>query len=72
MVCLQTTRGGSPWENGYCESFSAGFSDERLNGEIFYTLKEAKMIIEQWRQQYNRKRPNSPLTKSVLDELGEV
>ena len=52
---------GSPWENGYCESFNARFRDELLNGEIFYTLKEAKIIIEQWRQQYNRKRPHNAL-----------
>jgi transposase InsO family protein len=39
---------GSPWENGYCESFNARFRDELLNGEIFYTLKEAQIIIEQW------------------------
>ena len=52
---------GSPWENGYCESFNARFRDELLNGEIFYTLKEAKIIIEQWRKHYNRKRPHSAL-----------
>ena len=52
---------GSPWENGYCESFNARFRDELPNGEIFYTLKEAKIIIEQWRQHYNRKRPHSAL-----------
>ena len=37
---------GSPWENGYCESFNAGFRDELLNGEVFHTLKEAQIIIE--------------------------
>jgi putative transposase len=37
---------GSPWENGYCESFNARFRDEQLNGEIFYSLKEAQIIIE--------------------------
>jgi putative transposase len=52
---------GSPWENGYCESFNARFRDELLNGEIFYTLKEAKIIIEQWRKHYNRKRPHGAL-----------
>ena len=52
---------GSPWENGYCESFNARFRDELLNGEIFYTLKEAKIIIEQWRKHYYRKRPHSAL-----------
>jgi len=52
---------GSPWENGYCESFNARFRDELLNGETFYTLKVAKIIIEQWRKHYNRKRPHSAL-----------
>lgn len=52
---------GSPWENGYCESFNARFRDELLNGEIFYTLKEAQVIIEQWRKHYNTIRPNSSL-----------
>tara|TARA_B100001245_G_scaffold212066_1_gene177103 strand:- start:30 stop:380 length:351 start_codon:yes stop_codon:yes gene_type:complete len=50
---------GSPWENGYCESFNARFRDELLNGEIFYTLKEAQIIIEKWRKHYNTKRPHS-------------
>ena len=44
---------GSPWENGYIESFNARFRDELLNSEIFYTLKEAQIIIEQWRRHYN-------------------
>lgn len=44
---------GSPWENGYCESFNARFRDNFLNGEIFYTLKEAKIMIEQWRRHFN-------------------
>jgi len=52
---------GSPWENGYCESFNARFRDELLNGEIFYTLKEAQIIIEQWRRHYNTVRPHSAL-----------
>ena len=52
---------GSPWENGYCESFNAGFRDELLNGEIFHTLKEAQIIIEQWRCHYNTNRPHSAL-----------
>jgi len=52
---------GSPWENGYIESFNARFRDELLNGEIFYTLKEAQIIIEQWRKHYNTKRPHSAL-----------
>ena len=52
---------GSPWENGYCESFNARFRDELLNGEIFYTLKEAQIIIEKWRKHYNTMRPHSAL-----------
>ena len=52
---------GSPWENGYCESFNARFRDELLNGEIFYTMKEAQVIIEGWRKHYNTKRPHSAL-----------
>lgn len=52
---------GSPWENGYNESFNGKLRDELLNGEIFYSLKEAKIIIEQWRQHYNTKRPHSSL-----------
>ena len=52
---------GSPWENGYCESFNAKLRDELLNGEIFYSLKEAQVIIESWRQHYNAIRPHSSL-----------
>lgn len=52
---------GSPWENGYIESFNARFRDELLNGEIFYSLKEAQIIIEEWRKHYNTVRPHSAL-----------
>ncbi|WP_171230819.1 IS3 family transposase, partial [Ruegeria sp. HKCCA4008] len=52
---------GSPWENGYCESFNGRFRDELLNGEIFYSLREAQILIEQWRKHYNTKRPHSAL-----------
>ena len=52
---------GSPWENGYCESFNCRFRDELLNGEVFYTLREAQIIIEKWRKHYNTKRPHSAL-----------
>jgi len=52
---------GSPWENGYCESFNSKLRDELLKGEIFYTLEEAKVIIESWRQHYNTVRPHSSL-----------
>lgn len=52
---------GSPWENGYVESFNGKLRDELLNGEIFYSAKEAKVLIEQWRRHYNTKRPHSAL-----------
>ena len=52
---------GSPWENGYNESFNGKLRDELLNGEIFYTLKEAQILIEQWRLHYNTVRPHSSL-----------
>jgi putative transposase len=52
---------GSPWENGYCESFNGKLRDELLNGEIFYSLKEAQVVIGQWRHQYNTVRPHSSL-----------
>ena len=52
---------GSPWENGYVESFNARFRDELLNREIFYSLREAQIIIEGWRKHYNTKRPHSAL-----------
>ncbi|WP_188855052.1 IS3 family transposase [Aureimonas glaciei] len=52
---------GSPWENGYCESFNARLRDELLNGELFYSLAEARIIIEGWRQHYNTRRPHSSL-----------
>jgi len=52
---------GSPWENGYNESFNGKLRDECLNGEIFYSLKEAQVIIEQWRRHYNTRRPHSSL-----------
>ena len=52
---------GLPWENGYCESFNGRMRDELLNGEIFYSLREAQIIIERWRNHYNTKRPHSAL-----------
>ena len=52
---------GSPWENGYNESFNGKLRDELLNGEIFYTLKEAQVLIDRWRQHYNTIRPHSSL-----------
>jgi putative transposase len=50
---------GSPWENGYIESFNGKLDDELLNGEIFATLLEAKVLIENWRRAYNTIRPHS-------------
>ena len=52
---------GCPWENGYCESFNSKLRDELLNGEIFYSLAEARIIIEAWRRYYNTERPHSSL-----------
>ena len=52
---------GSPWENGYNESFNGKFRDELLNCEIFETLFEAKVLIERWRKEYNTLRPHSAL-----------
>ena len=52
---------GSPWENGYCESFNGKLRDELLDGEIFYSLKEARTLIEAWRRHYNTVRPHSAL-----------
>ena len=52
---------GSPWENGYCESFNSKLRDEFLNGEIFYSLKEMQVLAERWRVYYNTIRPHSSL-----------
>jgi putative transposase len=52
---------GSPWENGYIESFNGKMRDELLNREIFTTLEEAKVLLEQWRREYNQVRPHSSL-----------
>ena len=52
---------GSPWENGYIESFNGKLRDELLNRLAFYTLTEAKVLIEQWRREYNQVRPHSSL-----------
>ena len=63
---------GSPWENGYCESFNSKLRDEHLNGEIFYSLKEVQILTEQWRRHYNTRRPHSslgylpPVPKAIL------
>jgi transposase InsO family protein len=52
---------GSPWENGYIESFNARLRDELLNGEIFYSLREAQIVLESWRRHYNTERPHASL-----------
>ena len=52
---------GSPWENGYCESLNLKLRDELLNGEIFTTLREAEVLIENWRKHCNAVRPHSSL-----------
>ena len=52
---------GSPWENGFIESFNARLRDELLDGEIFYSLAEARIVVESWRRHYNAKRPHASL-----------
>ncbi len=52
---------GSPWENGYIESFNGRLRDEVLNREVFHSVKEAKVIVESWRLEYNNHRPHSSL-----------
>ena len=52
---------GSPWENGYIESFNSKLRDEFLNGEIFYSLRELEVLAERWRVHYNTRRPHSSL-----------
>ena len=52
---------GSPWENGFIESFNARLRDELLDGEIFYSLAEARIIVESWRRHYNTVRPHQSL-----------
>jgi len=52
---------GSPWENGYVESFNGKMRDELLNREVFTTLLEAKVLVERWRREYNQVRPHSSL-----------
>ena len=53
---------GSPWQNGYIESFHSRFRDECLNREWLLNLREARVVIEDWRQQYNTLRPHSKLS----------
>ena len=53
---------GKPWQNGFIESFNSRVRDEFLNMEVFYTIKEAQIKAEMWRQEYNRERPHSSLS----------
>ena len=57
-LCIEP---GSPWENGYVESFNGQLRDELLNREIFYTLTEAKILLERWRREDNTVRPHRAL-----------
>jgi len=52
---------GSPWENGYCESFNSKLRDEFLNGEMFYSIRELRVMVERWRVHFNTLRPHSSL-----------
>ena len=52
---------GSPWENGYIESFNGRLRDELLNGEVFSSVPEAKVLTDAWRRHYNHRRPHSAL-----------
>ena len=69
---------GSPWENGYIESFNGKLRDEFLDREIFTTLEEAKILIEQWRKEYNQIRPHSaknyrpPAPETILNYGNDV
>jgi transposase InsO family protein len=69
---------GSPWENGYIESFNGKMRDELLNLEIFYSLQEAQILIEMWRRHYNTIRPHSalgyrpPVPASILVQSSEI
>ena len=63
---------GSPWENGYCESFNARFRDELINGELFYSLREAQVLIERWRKHYNMDRPHSALAFNPDHSMGSA
>jgi transposase InsO family protein len=69
---------GSPWENGYIESFNGKMRDELLNLEIFYSLQEAQVLIEMWRRHYNTIRPHSalgyrsPVPVSILVQPSQI
>ena len=58
---------GSPWRNGYIESLNGKLRDELLNREIFYTLREAQILIERWRKEYNYIRPHASLGSGLTN-----
>lgn len=64
-------RPGSPWENGHIESFHDKLRDECLNREIFGSLLEAKIVVEEWRIEYNQQRPHSSLGYQTPEEFAE-
>ena len=69
---------GSPWENGYNESFNGKLRDELLNREIFDSLFEAKVLVERWRKEYNQIRPHSslgyrpPAPKAIYPKIQQI
>ena len=69
---------GSPWENGYCESFNSKLRDELLNGETFFSLAEAQVLIEAWRRHFNAVRPHSalkyrpPAPEALIPRAGNI
>ena len=69
---------GSPWVNGYCESFNGKFRNELLNQETFYTLKEVQILTEQWRGVYDTIRPHNslgyrpPAPETIIPAVAEV
>lgn len=69
-IALNYIEPGSPWENGHVESFHDKFRDGCLNREVFGNLLEAKVLVEDWRRQYNEERPHSSLGYKTPQEFG--
>ena len=67
-----TIEPGKPWQNGSVESFNGTFRSECLNREWFSNLREASILIEQWRGEYNTQRPHSSLSYRTPAEVGEA
>ena len=63
---------GSPWENGYIESFNSKFRDELLNGELFLHINELRYVVERWRMDYNHYRPHSSLSYMTPAEFAKL